>query len=63
MHNKFSNACILETVYKYIIYFWFYKSHVLTEVWLCPSEGYNALLHGISLKNHIEGKADLESIS
>lgn len=35
---------------------------MLTKVWLCPSEGYNAVLHGVSVKNHNEGKANLEGV-
>lgn len=55
---------ILEVVSIDMLFiFEFYKSHILTEVWLCPSEGYNALLHGISLKNYTKGKTNLEGIS
>lgn len=55
---------ILEVVsIDMLLIFEFYKSHILTEVWLCPSEGYNALLHGISLKNYTKGKTNLEGIS
>lgn len=35
---------------------------ILIEVWLCPSEGYNAPLHGGSVKTDTWGKADVDGL-
>lgn len=37
-------------------------SYAHTEVWLCPSEGYNAPLYGSPIKNNTSRTADMESL-
>lgn len=48
--------------FSFILHFCFNFSYILTEIWLCPSEGYNASFHGGSVKNNTSGAANMESV-
>lgn len=63
LFSFFHSFSLLLLSLSFILYHSYFKfSYILTEIWLCPSEGYNASFHGGSIENNTSGAANLESV-